>query len=144
MLYSTHLKEAPMTAVRTNPRSTAAKRLALLAGAAFVILYTAALWATRSGIADALKVAFSVSALAAFVLFLVAEMRIVRVLDELAQRMQLEALAFAFPLSVALVMLLGLLQRFATLPIEDTSYRHIWPVMILFYVIGVALARRRY
>jgi uncharacterized membrane protein len=133
-----------MTAIKINNPSISGKGLALFGGFAFAVMYFAALWAARTDSTQPLKVALSVAATAAFLLFLIAELRLVRELDELEQRIQLEALAVAFPLSVALVMLLGLLQRFWPLPVEDASYRHIWPVMIFFYVIGLALARRRY
>ena len=64
--------------------------------------------------------------------------------DELERRIQLEALAVAFPLTLFLVMLLGLLQIAVPLPPEDWSYRHIWPFLFAFYVVGIQRARRRY
>jgi len=68
----------------------------------------------------------------------------VRTLDELEQRIQLEALALSFPLSLLLLMILGLLERAASLPVEDLSYRHVWGMLPLFYFLGLAIARRRY
>ena len=64
--------------------------------------------------------------------------------DELERRIQLEGLAVAFPLTLFLVMLLGLLQIAVPLPPEDWSYRHIWPFLFAFYVVGIQRARRRY
>jgi hypothetical protein len=65
-------------------------------------------------------------------------------LDELEQRIHLEALAVAFPLGLVLLMTLGLLELATELPAEDFSYRHVWAFFPLFYFIGVARARRKY
>jgi hypothetical protein len=80
----------------------------------------------------------------AFILFLVEWIRGIRALDELERRIQLEALAIAFPLSLVLVMALGLIQRVTPLDPADWSVRHVWPFLIGFYFFGLALARKRY
>lgn len=67
-----------------------------------------------------------------------------RQLDELEQRIQLEALAVAFVLAVLLLMTLGLLELAVVLNPDDWSYRHVWAMLPLFYVIGLTAARRRY
>lgn len=116
----------------------------LVSAAAFAAVYVAATWISGTELPMGLKAGAAVAALVAFLLFLAAEVRLIRGLDEMQRLVQLEALAIAFPMSLALVLFLGLMQRFAELPMDDLSYRHIWPLMILFYVIGVALASRRY
>jgi hypothetical protein len=68
----------------------------------------------------------------------------IRTLDELDRRVHLEALAIAFPLSMLLLMALGLLELVIDLPPEDWSYRHIWPFLTIFYFVGLAFARKRY
>ena len=68
----------------------------------------------------------------------------IRELDELHRRVHLEALAFAYPLAILLLMTLGLLQLAIDLPVEDWSYRHVWIYLPLFYFLGYALAWRRY
>jgi hypothetical protein len=68
----------------------------------------------------------------------------IRSMDELQRRIQLEALAIAFPLAILLFMLLGLLQLAIPLSQEDWSYRHTWSYLPLFYFIGLAIASRRY
>ena len=68
----------------------------------------------------------------------------IRLMDELEQRIHLEALAIAFPLSLVLLMTLGLLELAIDLPRDDLSYRHVWAFLPLFYFGGLALARRRY
>jgi hypothetical protein len=68
----------------------------------------------------------------------------VEAMDELERRIQLEALAFAFPMTLLLVMTLGLLELAVGLNPDDWSYRHIWPILFALYFAGLVLARRRY
>lgn len=79
-----------------------------------------------------------------FVAFLIAEIRLLRRVDELERRIQLEALAVAFPAAMLLMMGLGLLERAVVLSPADWSYRHTWFFLPLFYFIGLGIARRRY
>ena len=67
-----------------------------------------------------------------------------RELDELEKRIQLEALAFAFVLSLLLIMTLGLMELAITLNRDDWSYRHVWAMMPLLYLGGLIVARKRY
>ena len=75
---------------------------------------------------------------------LLAIIRSARELDELEKRIQLEALAFAFVLSVLLLMTLGLLELAIQLNRDDWSYRHVWAMLPALYFAGLAIARRRY
>lgn len=68
----------------------------------------------------------------------------IRSMDELEQRIQIEALVVAFPLTLLLLMTLGLLELAIELPPEDLSYRHVWAMLPLFYFGGLILAKRRY
>ena len=68
----------------------------------------------------------------------------IRGADELERRIQLEALAVAFPLGVLLLTTLALVQRAVELNFQDWSYNHVVPYFALFYFIGVVVARRRY
>lgn len=79
-----------------------------------------------------------------FALLLWTIVRGVQQLDELEQRIQLLALAVAFPLTLLLLMALGLLELAVTLPKDDLSYRHVWAIVPVFYFFGLILARRRY
>jgi len=78
---------------------------------------------------------------ALFLYFFITEMREV---DELQRRIQLEALAFAYPLTLLLLMTLGLLQLVIDLNPADWSYRHVWHFVFLFYLAGVIVSARRY
>ena len=79
-----------------------------------------------------------------FAVFLWRVIRGVRSLDELERRIHLEALAVCYPLTILFIMVLGLMQRAVTLEFEDWSYLHIFPYLVLFYVAGMVVARRRY
>lgn len=70
--------------------------------------------------------------------------RLVRQLDELELRIQLEALAIAFPLVMMLLLTLGLLEIAVPLPSEDLSYRHVWAMLPVLYLVGLVIARSRY
>jgi hypothetical protein len=116
-----------------------------LAALLFAALYIVALLAAEvTAIPKAARVAIALLPIPALGFFLVEWIRGIRRLDELERRVQLEALAIAFPLSLVLVMALGLIQRVTPLDPADWSYRHVWPFLIGFYFFGLALARRRY
>ena len=123
-------------------------------GSGWLVAVTGGLWAasfigarlglelTTYGSATAVLVALlPVPFFAAFLWFLIGG---VRRSDELERRIQLEALAFAFPLAMLLLMLLGLLELATELNRDDWSYRHVWAFLPLLYVGGLVLARRRY
>jgi hypothetical protein len=79
-----------------------------------------------------------------FAAFLVQFIRGLRSADELEQRIQLEALAVAFPLGLLLLTTLALVQRAVELSFQDWSFNHIVPYFGFFYLIGLVIARRRY
>lgn len=90
------------------------------------------------------RVAAALLPVVPFALFLLALSRGIRKLDELERRIQLEALALAFPLAMLLLMALGLLELAVPLSRDDWSYRHVWAMLPILYYGGLALARRRY
>jgi hypothetical protein len=65
-------------------------------------------------------------------------------MDELERRIELEALAFAFPLAVVALMTLGLLDVAAALDPDGRSLRHVWLLMPCLYYLGLWRAKRRY
>jgi len=71
-------------------------------------------------------------------------MKGVNQMDELERKIELEALAFAFPLAVIFLMTLGLLDVAIALNPNDFSPRHVWAMMPLLYYIGLWRAKRRY
>ena len=118
-------------------------RLPIAAGT-LVVAYAAALGSPDLGFSTPTSLALIALAVLAFAWFMVAEVRLMRSLDELQRQIQLEALAIAFPLCILVVATLGLLQRIVVLPAEDWSYRHVWPIFILFYFVSLMIARGRY
>jgi hypothetical protein len=98
----------------------------------------------RTEMATWLRVLVAVIPIPVGAALLITVIRAIRGMDELKIRIQLEALAVAYPLAVLLLMTLGLLELAVPLSPADWSYRHVWPFLILFYVGGVALANRRY
>ena len=125
--------------------STPSRHRVGMAAVLFAGLYLVALLATETTVIPRpIRLAIALLPVPAFGFFLVEWIRSIRRLDELERRIQLEALAIAFPLSLMLIMALGLIQRVMQLNPLDWSYRHIWPFLIAFYFFGLALARRRY
>jgi hypothetical protein len=90
------------------------------------------------------RIAVAVAPIIPFAFFLSFILAGIRSMDELQRRIQLEALAIAFPLAMLLIMLLGLLELAIPLSPQDWSYRHTWSYLPLFYFIGLAIASRRY
>ena len=79
-----------------------------------------------------------------FVWWLWTWMKGVSQMDELERRIELEALAFAFPIAVIVLMTLGLLDLAVPLNPDDWSMRHVWAMMPALYYAGLWRAKRRY
>jgi hypothetical protein len=91
------------------------------------------------------RILVALAPLPLFVLFLLAFIRLVSRMDELERRIQLEALAFAYPAVLVLLMTLGLLQLAGVaISPADWGFRHVWQIGVVFYVCGIAVASRRY
>lgn len=71
----------------------------------------------------------------------IAVVRFFREIDELQRRIQLEALAVAFTATAVITLTYGFLQN-AGLP--DLNWVWVWPIMGIFWAIGLAVARWRY
>ncbi len=95
-------------------------------------------------VGSALRVLIALAPIVPTLLVLWLIWRSVRSLDELHRRVQLEALAVAFPLCLVLLWVLGLLELAIDLDRSNWSYRHVWVMVPVFYLIGLALAWRRY
>lgn len=96
------------------------------------------------GISSALRIAAALAPLPIFAAFLVLFIRELRAADELERRIQGEALAIAYPLVLVLLMTLALMERAVGLKFQDWSYMHVWIYGPIFYLVGLAIARRRY
>lgn len=112
----------------------------------WIVLYFAArAWLeARPDMPDAWRIAIAFGPVPVFALFLTLFIAGLREADELERRIQLEALAVAFPLGLLLLTTLALVQRAVELDPQNWSYNHVFPMFVFFYFGGVALARRRY
>lgn len=119
-------------------------RLALAALAWFVAYFAARVFLKDSEAATWVRVAVALMPVPFFVATLLLLVRGIRGMDELQRRIQLEALAIAFPVTMVFLMTLGLLQRAIVLPFEDWSYLHVWVYLPAFYFVGIVVASRRY
>jgi hypothetical protein len=79
-----------------------------------------------------------------FVWALVEVVRAARQLDEMQRRIHLEALAIAYPLVLTMLMALGLLELAVPLNKEDWSYRHVWQMQGVLYLLCLFITQRRY
>jgi len=90
------------------------------------------------------RVVISLVPLPFFAWFLRRFMQYMRASDELQRRIELEALAVAFPLAIALLMTLGLLLSAKIVSSTDWTYTDLWIYFAFFYVFGRVIAQRRY
>jgi hypothetical protein len=91
---------------------------------------------------DAGRLAVTVALLASLVALVWLQARLIRSKDEFTRSVHLSALAIAFPLSLLAVFAFGLLDGEGLLDWFDT--RDLPAVMLVSYVAGITLARRRY
>ena len=91
-----------------------------------------------------LRILVALAPAAPLALLLVMFARAVRSMDELHIRVNLEALAIAFPLTLLLLFVLGNLELVIPLNRDDWSYRHVWAIGSMFYFGALAWAWRRY
>ena len=64
--------------------------------------------------------------------------------DELERRVQLDALALAYPAAILLVFGAGFLERAGLAVPGFRDLRDAWPLLVVPYFVGLILARRRY
>jgi hypothetical protein len=119
--------------------------LLYISAALWAVTYIVALFILRRmEVARPWGVVIAIAPVLPFAFFLWRWIAYVQSCDELERRVQLEALAIAFPLTLLGLMGLGLLELALPLSKDDWSYRHIWSFLPLLYFIGLAVAWRRY
>lgn len=91
-----------------------------------------------------IRTAIALAPLPFFIWYLLSWMRGVAQMDELERRIELEALGFAFPATLVLMMTLGLLDIAVALNPADFSLRNVWAMLPLLYYIGLWRAKSRY
>ncbi len=92
----------------------------------------------------ALRIAIALVPTPFFAYYLWTWMKGVSEMDELERRIELEALGFAFPAVVVMLMTLGLLDLAIGLNPDNFSLRHIWALMPAIYYAGLWRAKKRY
>ena len=91
-----------------------------------------------------IRVAIALLPVPFFVFYLWTWFKGAAAMDELQRRIELEALGFAFPAAIVLLMTIGLLDIAITLPAEDFSLHQIWLMLPVLYYIGLWRAQSRY
>jgi hypothetical protein len=130
-----------MSATRTVDRFTANP---IVPGILWAVTYIGARLALELALEPRVRLLLALAPVVPFMLALVGIVRGIRSMDELHRRVHLEALVLAFPLTLLLVMTLGLLELAVGLSPDDWSYRHILPFPVMFYAFGLWRAWRRY
>lgn len=115
-----------------------------LAGPWILTWVVSSILLTNTRLPEVLHAVVALLPVPAFIWFLWRYIKYIRGLDEMRHRIELEALAIAFPLSVALLMILGQFQlaRPAADGITITSW--FWLYLASFYLLGRGIASRRY
>ena len=80
----------------------------------------------------------------AFALFIYKYYRSIYFMDEVQIKIQMEAIVIGFSLGLLLMLALGLLELSIQLNKDDWSYRHLFPMFIAFYFIGLLISRNKY
>lgn len=128
-----------------NPADRRTMLVASVIAAAFLLAYAGA----RAGLRHAepgttAALLFALLPVPFFLLMVVYYVRMIRQLDELARRIHLEALAIAFPCALLVAFTAGLLDRAGFHGGGNYDLPHLWPLLLLPYWIGLAIAKRRY
>lgn len=127
--------------MRNNDRDIRRNWGMLIAAAAWVASYFLGRAVMEAGnVTTVIEVAVALLPILPFAAFVYFALKSQRGMDELQLRVQLEALAIAFPLSILFLMVFGLLGEALNLTLE----RHVWFYLPVFYFVGLALAWRRY
>ena len=117
----------------------------LVRGLLWAAIYIASRWALESDVqSNALRIVIALAPTPFFIWWLWTWLEGVSRMDELQRRIELEALAFAFPVTLVLLATLGLIDVAITLNPDDFSLRHVWLMMPMLYYIGLWRAQRRY
>jgi hypothetical protein len=134
------------TVTEPGPR---AKKKSLASYIVVPSLFVVAYFGARGGIENVEPRSGAALALALlpvpfFALLIWGYVRTVRGMDELARRIQLEGLVFAFPIALLIVFTAGLLDLAGFHGEQNWDLPRLWPLMLLPYWGGIALAHRRY
>ena len=119
-------------------------RLRLATGASILTYFAARAVLEMDALGSTARIVAAVAPVPLFAWVLLEIARGVRQLDELQRRIHLEALSIAYPLLLTLLMILGLLELAIPLNRNDWSYRHVWQMQGLIYLVSLFITYRRY
>ncbi len=98
----------------------------------------------QNGLSDTTRVLLALLPIGPFCWMLWRFIAGIATLDELQKKIQLEALAIAYPVMMVFLMTLGLLDIAIGLSYENFGLKHLWYYMPAFYFLGLFVAKRRY
>lgn len=124
----------------SNPRRRYAQRF-IASMIAYVIVVLVSGWLLRNMGESPLRALVAIMPVLPIVIGLWAFMMFVRQLDELQRRIQLEAFAFSLGCTGLITFTLGLLENAG---VPQVGIIWVFPMMIVFWGIGLAIAERRY
>ncbi len=113
----------------------------VLALLAYVILLGVSVPVTSAYPDAAWRFPVAIAPMAAFIYGIVAYVRYMRSVDELRQRINLEALAIAFGATAAITFGYGFLEHVG---LPHINWWWVWPVMGASWILGSKYAERRY
>lgn len=108
-----------------------------------LVIVAASLFARQFERGSAARMAIALFQGAATAVAIIVPVRSIRGLDEMFQRIQLEALAFAFAGTGVITTAYGFLVS-AGLPERSWNWALVWPLMALLWAVGMVWASRRY
>ncbi len=107
--------------------------------------YIGSLFALKTlDISQAAGIILTLVTILAFSLFIYKYYRSIYFMDEVQIKIQMEAVVIGFSLGLLLMLALGLLELRIQLNKDDWSYRHLFPMFIAFYFIGLLISRNKY
>ncbi len=110
-----------------------------------VATYVPAVWLLSKGtIAQPLSVIIAIVPIITFAIFVLKYIKSISALDEVQQRVQLEAVVIGFSLTLMLIMLLFLLELCGISNQGLFGYAHMVIYCWAFYFIGWFISRRKY
>lgn len=125
--------------------ASARDRATLAAFFAWIVVYFGCRWVLDNvALPEWARIVVALAPIVPFIIFVVLVVSNVRSMDELHRRVHLEALAFALPASVVVLMVLGLLQLVIPFNQQRFNFRDAWGILWLLYLVGVAFTWRRY
>jgi hypothetical protein len=125
-------------------KSPTASRATTALAVFVVLLYSAGRVLLKEIESEPVRIVVALLPIPFFALLILKLIRELRQCDELERRIQLEALAVAFPLAILLTMTIGLLQLAVSLPQGDWFFKTVPPSLFLFYLLGLFIARKHY